>query len=63
MLKGWGWPSLAKKAHYFIDGTSICGRWMYMGTINDTETSGPDDCAECKRRWTKMKEKAKKVPK
>lgn len=22
--KGWGWPGLAKKAHYFVDSMSLC---------------------------------------
>jgi hypothetical protein len=51
--KGWGQPGLAKKAHYFIDGMALCGRWMYSGELDnvDAGTAGPDDCTVCRRKY------------
>jgi hypothetical protein len=49
MAEGWAWPMLAKKAHYFRDGRSICGRWLFAGdpTQNQNMSRSPDDCAAC----------------
>jgi len=53
--RGWGWPQLSKKPHYFVDGQSLCGRWMFFGEVSDKDASekGPDDCAQCRRRYGK----------
>lgn len=55
---GWGWPAAAAKAHVFPkdDGTSLCGRWLYMGRMTAVHPSamgekpGPDDCTPCWRK-------------
>lgn len=50
--RGWGWPMASRKAHYFINGMSLCRKWMYTGTLTQNQSSerGPDDCAECHRK-------------
>lgn len=47
--KGWAWPLAAKEAHYFVDGRSKCGKWMYLGPIQIGPAS-LDDCAACCRK-------------
>ena len=50
--RGWGWPQLSRKAHYFVNGMSLCRKWMYTGALtpNQSTERGPDDCAECHKR-------------
>jgi hypothetical protein len=52
--RGWGWPGLSKKSHYFIEGRSLCGKWIFMGALTTVDFKSPDDCADCRRRLTKM---------
>ncbi len=54
--EGWGWPTLAKKAHYFRNGHSLCGRWGGLRLDLQEETYAlPDDCAPCRRKLDKEK--------
>lgn len=49
----WGWPALSRKAHYFHQGRSLCGRWAYSGApTNDQRPGSADDCKECLRKLT-----------
>jgi hypothetical protein len=55
---GWGYPtSTARKAHYGDEtGRSLCGKYLFLDRdmCEDGEsafTAGPDDCAECRRRF------------
>lgn len=52
---GWGWPASSPKAHVFVEGRSLCGRWMYLGNSQPITKAphaerGPDDCAACHRK-------------
>jgi hypothetical protein len=47
--KGWGFPANARKAHYFVDGISLCRNWMFFGHADDTNHDSIDNCATCKR--------------
>lgn len=53
MEEGWGFPELSKKAHYFVEGRSLCGRWAYTGALEPAALASPDDCAACTRKLTK----------
>lgn len=44
--QGWGHPLRSKKAHYFVDGTSICGTVQYGGPLTMGHAL-PSDCREC----------------
>ena len=45
---------LSRKEHYFVDGTALCGKWMFTGTLSPlVGERTPDDCAECFRRLAK----------
>jgi hypothetical protein len=49
--EGWGFPGLARKAHYFVEDKTLCGKWAYTGSLDGSspEVKGPDDCAACRR--------------
>ncbi len=53
MASGWAQPINSKKFHYFREGRSLCGKWLYLSSAldDDTEkTDSPDDCRECLKR-------------
>lgn len=46
--RGWGFPAQNRKAHYFINGFSLCGHWLYWGrNLGEAAAPGPDDCKTC----------------
>lgn len=50
-VEGWWWPINARKAHYMVGLTSLCGKWMTLGNPTlDPTGNGPDDCAACTRK-------------
>lgn len=62
----WKWPASAQKAHVFIDGRSLCGKWMVLSDANsdavsETDTLGRDDCSPCFKKAQRMGLIAKKV--
>jgi hypothetical protein len=58
-LEGWAWPFCARKAHYFYNGESLCGKVMYFGDVEQGNDDSPDNCMECRRRLEKIKTKRK----
>jgi hypothetical protein len=55
--EGWWFPGLSRKAHYFREGRSLCGKWGTFGQqplTPDTHKS-PDDCAACRRKLDREK--------
>lgn len=54
----WGWPLNSRKAHVFVEGRSLCGKWLFFGAGNQehdeglSEAPGRDDCCAC---WRKAK--------
>lgn len=56
--KGWGFPLNSRKAHYFIDGISLCRSWMFFGLADDTNHDSADNCLTCKRLLLKVKPQA-----
>lgn len=55
--EGWGFPANAKKAHYFVGGTALCGKWMYFGEYEaEGNVPSKDDCKACRRKLEKQKE-------
>jgi hypothetical protein len=42
--------------HYFEDGISLCGKWMFSGNLTpNQEGSSPDDCASCRKKLAAKK--------
>lgn len=61
--EGWTWLVNATKWHYFVDGRSLCGRWMTFVRASELEPDtgpGPDDCRECRRRLDKRQAAARR---
>ena len=57
ITSGWGWPLLARKAHWFEHSISLCGKWMFLGDLNPDLESAPDDCALCTRKLENIRAK------
>lgn len=56
--EGWGWPTASRKAHYFVNATSLCGRWgIFRGELYQGNDDSPDNCAECKRLLEERRKK------
>lgn len=57
---GWGFPVNARKAHYFVDGRSLCLKWLFFGHLDENQKTGanpgPDDCVTCFGRVPKPPE-------
>jgi hypothetical protein len=55
--RGWGWPFLSKKAHYFVDSRALCGKWMFTGELTSPDDVGgrADDCRGCCKKLTPKK--------
>jgi len=55
--EGWWFPGLARKAHYFRDGRSLCGSWGTFGrpTLEPDDRESVDDCVQCRRKRDKEK--------
>ncbi len=54
--EGWAWPINASKAHYFVNGESLCRKWMYLAKLDSQESlviETPDDCLECRKKLKK----------
>ena len=45
--EGWGYPGNSQKAHYFIDRTSLCNRWLYLGPLEHGNDDSEDNCRKC----------------
>ena len=53
---GWGFPQNSRKAHYFRESRSLCGKWLYFGrNLGEAAGPGPDDCKAC---WKKLNPEA-----
>lgn len=52
--EGWAWPVAARKAHYFVNGRSLCDRWLFWGSnLGAAGEDSLDDCKVCTKRLTK----------
>jgi len=58
---GWGWPVNSRKAHYFVNGRALCGRWLFFGPLEQGNDDNPDNCAECKKRLKRRHRKLSAV--
>ena len=58
--EGWTWLLNARKWHYFVEGRSLCGRYLLLasGEFQRGDDDSPDNCAACKRQLAKRKEAA-----
>lgn len=59
MTATWKWPSNSRKAHAFVDGRSLCGKWgdLLVPPVPNQAIGtepGPDDCKACWRKHQKL---------
>lgn len=50
--EGWAWPVNASKAHYFVNGESLCHKWMYLAPLEANQSAvdeTSDDCLACRK--------------
>lgn len=48
--RGWGFISNSRKWHYYVNGTSLCRKFMKLSDNLETGNDGSsDNCAECRR--------------
>jgi len=55
--EGWGFPLNSKKAHYFVDGRALCGKWLFFGNLEEGNDNSPDNCTACKKAVERRKTK------
>jgi hypothetical protein len=53
--RGWAFPKpTSRKAHYFMDGKSLCGKYVLWATkpdhLEDEYHDHEDNCAACQRK-------------
>ena len=50
--RGWKMLINSKKAHYFFDGRSLCGKWMSLGRegFEDYDHENPENCKGCMKK-------------
>jgi hypothetical protein len=59
-VEGWKLLLNSRKAHYFREGMALCNKWAYFGDdLEDDTFESIDDCATCKKKLAKEKEKIK----
>ena len=52
--EGWAFPGRSKKAHYFVNATSLCRKWgFYFGPLEEGNDKSPDNCAACMKKLEK----------
>ncbi|NVM20573.1 MAG: hypothetical protein HWN68_02195 [Desulfobacterales bacterium] len=62
MSEGWafvyGARFASKKAHYIQeDHRSLCGRYIWLGPVEQGNDNSPDNCKECIKRLKKLRPK------
>ena len=60
--EGWTWLSNSTKWHYFVDGKSLCGKFMLFSTsgLEQGNDNSQDNCMPCRRKLEERKSKLEK---
>jgi hypothetical protein len=53
LKKGWAQTPLMNKSHYFVNGASLCGKWMFSGEVEEGNANW-HDCKICARKHDKL---------
>jgi hypothetical protein len=50
--EGWTWLFNSPKWHYMVDGRSLCGRWMILGSgdLEQGNNESVDNCKACMKK-------------
>lgn len=59
MTEGWTWLWNSRKWHYFVDGKSLCKRWMVFGSpeLEQGNDDSKDNCKKCRSELKKRQQK------
>jgi len=62
--EGWAFVNygygVTRKAHYIGENCrSLCGRYIWIGPVEQGNDNSSDNCAICKRKLKKLREKEK----
>jgi hypothetical protein len=49
-VNGWNWLWNSTKDHYFVDGRSLCGRWMVLGNSVSDQPPSDRPCKGCSKK-------------
>ncbi|MGB9825256.1 MAG: hypothetical protein ACPLRU_01170 [Desulfofundulus sp.] len=57
--QGWAWLINSRKWHYFIDGKSLCGKYLLIGSpeLEQGNDDSPENCAACRKALKKLQGK------
>lgn len=60
--EGWTYLTNSRKWHYFIDGRSLCGKFLLLviPELEQGNDNSPDNCMTCRRELEKRKIKGGK---
>mgnify|MGYP001607407631 CR=1 FL=1 len=52
---GWVWAGSMRQPHYIVDGRSLCDRWGWFGSADNSDDpeTPPGACSPCKLCWTR----------
>ena len=56
--EGWAYLSNSKYEHYFVDGRSLCRKWLGLG-LDYGRTMGQPECKACRKALDKREAKKK----
>lgn len=54
--EGWAWLQNAKYEHYFVEGRSLCRKWLGLG-LDYCRTIGQPKCKACQKALDKREAK------
>lgn len=54
--EGWAWLLNSRNEHYFVDGRSLCRKWLGLGLDYD-RTMGQPECKACRKALDKREAK------
>ena len=58
MSEGWARPLNSRKYHYFKEGRSLCGNWLFLSkdlSPDDPANDSKDDCKACMKKIQKIR--------
>jgi len=59
--EGWTWLTNSTKWHYFVEGRSLCGKFMLLSIpeLEQGNDGSLDNCMACRKKLEKRKGKHK----
>lgn len=54
-MGGWNWLINSRVEHYFVEGRSLCGRWMIFAPDTGIEDAPGNYCMACLKKLAKRR--------